>query len=74
MSRSKPYKDLKKRSPKDHKPDWVLYNEFVLTSKNYVRTLTDIKVQNCAFLLENAHVKIQVDWVVEIALAYFQTE
>ena len=28
----------------DHKPDWVLYNEFVLTSKNYVRTITDIKV------------------------------
>lgn len=42
----------------DHKPDWVLYNEFVLTSKNYVRTITDIKV----------------DWVVEIAPAYFRTE
>jgi pre-mRNA-splicing factor ATP-dependent RNA helicase DHX15/PRP43 len=27
----------------DHKPDWVLYNEFVLTSKNYVRTVTEIK-------------------------------
>ncbi|VVC86833.1 unnamed protein product [Leptidea sinapis] len=22
----------------DHKPDWVLYNEFVLTTKNYIRT------------------------------------
>ena len=31
----------------DHKPDWVVYNEFVLTSKNYVRTITDIKV--CIF-------------------------
>uniref|UniRef100_A0A3Q3WSV6 ATP-dependent RNA helicase DHX15 n=1 Tax=Mola mola TaxID=94237 RepID=A0A3Q3WSV6_MOLML len=27
----------------DHKPDWVLYNEFVLTTKNYIRTCTDIK-------------------------------
>ena len=27
----------------DHKPQWVLYNEFVLTSKNYIRTVTDIK-------------------------------
>ncbi|KRX87940.1 putative pre-mRNA-splicing factor ATP-dependent RNA helicase DHX15 [Trichinella pseudospiralis] len=25
----------------DHKPEWVLYNEFVLTSKNYIRTVTD---------------------------------
>ena len=28
----------------DHKPDWVLYDEFVLTSKNYIRTVSDIKV------------------------------
>nr|SZF06472.1 putative pre-mRNA-splicing factor ATP-dependent RNA helicase PRP1 [Psoroptes ovis] len=27
----------------DHKPDWVLYNEFVLTAKNYIRTVTEIK-------------------------------
>lgn len=27
----------------DHKPEWVLYNEFVLTSKNYIRTCVDIK-------------------------------
>lgn len=27
----------------DHKPDWVIYNEFVLTSKNYIRTVTDVK-------------------------------
>jgi len=42
----------------DHKPDWVLYNEFVLTSKNYVRTITDIKVE----------------WLVEIAPAYYKTD
>ena len=29
----------------DHKPDWVVYDEFVLTSKNYIRTVTDIKVR-----------------------------
>lgn len=27
----------------DHKPEWVLYHEFVLTTKNYIRTCTDIK-------------------------------
>ena len=27
----------------DHKPDWVVYQEFVLTSRNYIRTITDIK-------------------------------
>merc|ERR1712176_1700204 len=41
-----------------HKPDWVLYNEFVLTSKNFVRTITDIRVE----------------WLVEIAPAYYKAE
>ena len=27
----------------DHKPEWVVYHEFVLTSRNYIRTVTDIK-------------------------------
>ena len=27
----------------DSKPTWVLYNEFVLTSKNYIRTVTEIR-------------------------------
>jgi pre-mRNA-splicing factor ATP-dependent RNA helicase DHX15/PRP43 len=27
----------------DDKPHWVMYNEFVLTKKNYIRTLTTIK-------------------------------
>lgn len=31
----------------DHKPEWVLYNEFVLTTKNYIRTVTDIKPEWC---------------------------
>ncbi len=29
----------------DHKPDWVVYNEFVLTTKNYIRTVTDVKAE-----------------------------
>eukprot|EP00127_Corallochytrium_limacisporum_P006517 Clim_evm48s229 gene=Clim_evmTU48s229 len=27
----------------DHKPRWALYNEFVLTTRNYIRTVTDVK-------------------------------
>jgi len=27
----------------DHKPEWALYNEFVLTTKNYIRTVTDVR-------------------------------
>jgi len=27
----------------DHKPEWVLYHEFVLTSKNYIRIVSEIK-------------------------------
>ena len=34
----------------DHKPEWVLYNEFVLTTKNYIRTVTDIKAEWFVFL------------------------
>lgn len=39
----------------DHKPEWVLYNEFVLTTKNYIRTVTDIKP----------------DWLLTIAPQYY---
>ena len=27
----------------DHKPEWVFYNEFVLTTKNYIRTVTEVQ-------------------------------
>ena len=58
----------------DHKPDWVLYNEFVLTSKNYVRTITDIKVisMQTSFFLFIYYFK--VEWLVEIAPAYYKTD
>ncbi|CAF1004366.1 unnamed protein product [Rotaria sordida] len=40
----------------DHKPEWVLYNEFVLTTKNYIRTVTDIKAE----------------WLLTIAPQYYE--
>eukprot|EP01117_Protostelium_nocturnum_P012516 TRINITY_DN4614_c0_g2_i1.p1 TRINITY_DN4614_c0_g2~~TRINITY_DN4614_c0_g2_i1.p1 ORF type:complete len:698 (+),score=224.01 TRINITY_DN4614_c0_g2_i1:205-2298(+) len=39
----------------DHKPEWCLYNEFVLTTKNYVRTVTDVSG----------------DWLLDIAPNYY---
>ncbi|CAO3594172.1 unnamed protein product [Absidia cylindrospora] len=39
----------------DHKPEWVIYNEFVLTTRNYIRNCTEIKM----------------DWLIEIAPHYF---
>lgn len=40
----------------DHKPEWVLYNEFVLTTKNYIRTVTDIKPE----------------WLIKVAPQYYE--
>ncbi|TNN62300.1 Pre-mRNA-splicing factor ATP-dependent RNA helicase DHX15 [Liparis tanakae] len=37
-------------------PEWVLYNEFVLTTKNYIRSCTDIKPE----------------WLVKIAPQYYE--
>jgi len=42
----------------DHKPEWALYQEFVLTTRNYIRTVTDIKGE----------------WLVELARHYFDLE
>ena len=39
----------------DDKPEWVLYNEFVLTTKNYIRTVTRVKGE----------------WLLEIAPHYY---
>lgn len=39
----------------DRKPEWALYNEFVLTSKNFIRILTDVKGE----------------WLVDIAAHYY---
>ena len=40
----------------DHKPQFCLYHEFVLTTKNYIRTVTDIRGE----------------WLLEIAPEYFK--
>ncbi|CAD5225787.1 unnamed protein product [Bursaphelenchus okinawaensis] len=42
----------------DHKPEWVLYNEFVLTSKNYIRTVTDVRPE----------------WLLQLAPSYYDLD
>ena len=42
----------------DHKPEWALYQEFVLTSRNYIRTVTDIKGE----------------WLVDLAPHYYDLQ
>ena len=39
----------------DHRPEWVIYNEFVLTSKNYIRTVTETKAE----------------WLLEVSPPYY---
>jgi pre-mRNA-splicing factor ATP-dependent RNA helicase DHX15/PRP43 len=39
----------------NHKPEWVLFNEFVMTSQNYIRTVTDVSGE----------------WLVDIAPKYY---
>ncbi|GAB2282159.1 hypothetical protein Dimus_016712 [Dionaea muscipula] len=39
----------------DHKPEWVIYNEYVLTTRNFIRTVTDIRGE----------------WIVDIAPHYY---
>jgi pre-mRNA-splicing factor ATP-dependent RNA helicase DHX15/PRP43 len=41
-----------------HQPEWVLYNEFVLTSKNWIRTVTEVKG----------------DWLLDISPSYFDLD
>ncbi|UKK00762.2 DEAD-box family helicase [Theileria orientalis] len=41
-----------------HSPQWVIYHEFIHTSKNYIRTVSDIKGE----------------WLIDIAPHYFSTE
>lgn len=48
--------DLHPSSALDHKPEWVCYNEFVLTTKNFIRTVSDIKGE----------------WLVEMAPHYYE--
>ena len=40
---------------KDHLPKWVVYHELVLTTKEYMRSVTEIRP----------------DWLVEIAPHYY---
>jgi pre-mRNA-splicing factor ATP-dependent RNA helicase DHX15/PRP43 len=57
----------------DHKPDWVIYNEFVLTTKNYIRTVTDVKrecfvdTERCSYLFFS----ISAEWLLKLAPQYY---
>ncbi|KAF3777656.1 putative pre-mRNA-splicing factor ATP-dependent RNA helicase [Nymphaea thermarum] len=42
----------------DHKPEWVIYNEYVLTSRNFIRTVTDIRGE----------------WLIDIAPHYYDLD
>ena len=42
----------------DYKPQWILFQDFVLTSRNFVRTVTNVRVE----------------WLVELAPHYFDLE
>lgn len=42
----------------DHTPEWVLYNEFVLTTANFIRTITEVRPE----------------WLLEYAPQYFDPE
>ncbi|KAK4778779.1 hypothetical protein SAY86_006307 [Trapa natans] len=39
----------------DHKPEWVIYNEYVLTSRNFIRTVSDVRGE----------------WLVDVAPHYY---
>ena len=39
----------------DTQPEWVLFNEFVLTTRNYIRTVTEIRPE----------------WLLELAANYY---
>ncbi|XP_073299865.1 probable pre-mRNA-splicing factor ATP-dependent RNA helicase DEAH2 isoform X1 [Primulina huaijiensis] len=39
----------------DHKPEWVIYDEYVLTSRNFIRTVTDVRGE----------------WLIDIAPHYY---
>ncbi|KAK4421625.1 putative pre-splicing factor ATP-dependent RNA helicase DEAH3 [Sesamum alatum] len=39
----------------DHKPEWVVYNEYVLTRRNLIRTITEIRGE----------------WLVDVAPHYY---
>ncbi|PWA60037.1 RNA helicase family protein [Artemisia annua] len=42
----------------DHKPEWVIYNEYVLTTSNFIRIVTDVRGE----------------WIVDIAPHYYDLE
>ena len=42
----------------DHKPEWVMYNEFMLTKRNFIRMVS----------------VIEAEWLFEVAPEYFDLD
>lgn len=42
----------------ERKPDWVFYQEFVLTTRNYIRTVTEVKGE----------------WLIDVAPHYYDVQ
>ncbi|CAI9099414.1 OLC1v1036233C1 [Oldenlandia corymbosa var. corymbosa] len=56
----------------DHKPEWVIYNEYVLTSRNFIRTVTDVRGEwlvFCVYLLFSIY--FFIIFVVELSRWHF---
>ena len=49
------------------KPDWVLYHEFVLTTKNYIRTCTQIRGEWLLELASQYYGNLKIDEIVSIS-------
>ena len=55
----------------DHKPEWVLYNEFVLTTKNYIRTVSDVKPEwSVTVFYERVYSRFVESTVMEVVTSY----
>lgn len=57
----------------DHKPEWVIYNEFVLTTKNYIRTVTDIK-RKCHHVRDSGKLQLSAQGVCILHFSLFWGE
>ena len=59
----------------DHRPDFVLYHDFVLTKNNYIRTCLGKFIYLYYYynipIKEHIFVEIKGEWLFEIAKDYF---
>ena len=56
----------------DSQPEWVIFNEFVLTSRPYIRTVTDVKPEWSASRIPKNLLTLTVTFrLLEFAANYF---